>query len=155
MPQQIPLTKGFYALVDDEDFERVNAYKWTLDNNGYAVRKVNRRKVMRHRFVLDAPAGFDVDHINHDILDNRRENVRIATRSQNSVNRGPKPGSTSIYKGVFWHRRDERWQAKLGVNGKSLDLGQFADEAQAAKAYDAAAHSAFGEFAYLNFPKSF
>jgi hypothetical protein len=153
MAQQIVLTKGGIALIDDEDYERVSLHKWTLDSNGYAVRKVNRRKVLLHRFILDASPGFDVDHSNHNPLDNRRENLRICTRSQNSVNRGPKPGCTSRYKGVCWHRRSERWRAKLCVNGKFLYLGEFVDETKAAMAYDAAAYSVFGEFAYLNFPK--
>lgn len=151
------------ALVSDEDYERVNQYKWSFDpdsRGGYAVRKVfverdgqrQQRKIMMHRFILGAPVGWDVDHGNHNGLDNRRGNIRLATRSQNCANRGAKPNSGSQYKGVHWHKRDKRWHASICVSGAKKFLGSFTDEESAALAYDAAALAAWGEFAHLNFP---
>jgi len=156
MTKQIPLTKGQFALIDDEDYERVGQYKWTLDKNGYAVRKAggrkNPKKLMLHRFILEAPAGHDVDHINRDSLDNTRANLRICTRSQNNANRISLPGSSSQYKGVSWNRNRQRWQVFQCAYGNRRYLGYFVSEAEAAIAYDDAAYESFGDFARLNFP---
>lgn len=157
MCKQIPLSRGKYALVSDADFERVNQYKWSLDTNGYAVRKIvvhrdgekRQRKILLHRFILDAPNGLDVDHINHDELDCRRANLRLATRSQNNANSGPVRG---LYKGVSFRQTQKRWHANIRINGQRLHLGSFADATDAARAYDRIAYLAWGEFAYLNFP---
>lgn len=159
MCKQVPLSQGKTALIDDEDYERVVLHKWCCDRNGYVVRKIfvsrdgkkQPRKIMLHRFILNAPPGMDVDHINHDLLDNRRSNIRLATRSQNSANRPSKSGSSSRYKGVVWHERVNPWRAKIAVNGKQQHLGYFATEEEAAHAYDKAAYAAWGEFAHLNF----
>ena len=155
MCREIPLSRGRVALVSDEDYERVSAHKWSLDRNGYAVRVTGarpRRKVMLHRFILDAPRGFDVDHINGDLLDTRRTNIRLATRAQNNANTGPRPGSTSRYKGVRLAEGGRVWLAEISVNSHKRTIGRFADETAAALAYDAAAAAAWGEFARLNFP---
>jgi hypothetical protein len=80
--KKIPLTKGKFAIVDDSDFERVNAFHWTCNTDGYATSKVGPM----HRFILDAPKGTQVDHRNHDTLDNRRENIWLCTPSQNRLN---------------------------------------------------------------------
>jgi hypothetical protein len=105
-----------------------------------------------HRFVLDAPSGFDVDHINKDKLDNRRFNLRLASRSQNCANSGPRAG-TSLYKGVRWVKERSAWRASIGFNYHYRTLGDFGDEQSAALAYDRAAYATWGEFAYLNFPE--
>lgn len=151
--KRVSLSGGKFAIVSDCDFPKVNRYKWSADRNGYAVRMVQdgsrRRKVLMHRFILDAPAGAEVDHANGDKLDNRRSNLRLATKSQNNANRGPYTGT---YKGVSWHKRDRRWQSQIRINGSQRHLGTFADPVSAALAYDRAARAAWGEFAYLNFP---
>lgn len=156
MTKEIPLTKGHVALIDDDDYERVSQYKWTFDNNGYAVRKAgghkNPKKIMLHRFILDAPAGFDVDHIDHDLLNNVRSNLRVCNRSQNNANRLSLAGSTSQYKGVSWNSKREYWQVYQTAYGKRRWLGHFQNEVEAALAYDDAAFAAFGDFARLNFP---
>lgn len=85
--KQIPLTQGKFAIVDDEDFERVNAFKWQYHCDGYAT----SQKSKMHRFILNAPKGMVVDHKNHDGLDNRKENIWICTNSQNQLNRNPNP----------------------------------------------------------------
>jgi hypothetical protein len=159
MTKEIPLTKGRVALIDDEDYERVSQYKWSFDNNGYAVRKSggskNPKKVMLHRFILDAPTGFDVDHANHDSLDNTRVNLRICNRSQNNANRISLPGSSSQYKGVSWNTERQYWKVFHAAYGVRRSLGSFHDEVEAAIAYDDAAYAAFGNFARLNFPERF
>lgn len=160
MSRQIPLSRGLVALVSERDFERVSRYKWSCDGNGYACRmesyyvdgKRQRRKIMLHRFILGAPAHLQVDHINHNILDNRRENIRLVTRRQNRANSRPKRTGTSRYKGVHWHRRDQKWCAMIRAGGVKYHLGTFANEAEAAKAYDRAARKLVGPMAYLNFP---
>ena len=157
MTKEVPLTRGQFALVDDQDYERVSQYKWTLDKNGYAVRKAggrkNPKKIMLHRFIMDAPTGYDVDHVDHDLLNNTRRNLRICTRSQNNANRISLPGSSSQYKGVSWNASRGLWQVFQTAYGKRRWLGTFDDERRAAMAYDDAAYAAFGDFAYLNFPK--
>jgi hypothetical protein len=92
-----------------------------------------------------------VDHINRDSLDNRRANLRLATRSQNNMNRSGRKGASSKYKGVSWYKSRKRWRAMIKVEGKRKSLGYFESEAEAAKVYDEAARKYQGEFAYQNF----
>jgi len=160
MAVSIPLTRGAVTLVSDEDYEWIGQYKWCLDNNGYAVGKRRilgedgehrTKKVLLHRFIMDAPKGLDVDHINHVLLDNRRENLRIATRSQNTANGYVQQGK-SHFKGVYAYKCADKWRAGICVNGVRKHIGVFSTQEDAGLAYDAAAFAAWGEFAYLNFP---
>jgi len=97
--------------------------------------------------------GLVVDHINCDGLDNRRANLRLATRQQNKCNSRPSShGGTSRYKGVWWEKDKRKWRAAVGFNGKIKHLGAFDNEIEAAKARDAAAKKYHGQFAWLNFP---
>jgi hypothetical protein len=112
------------------------------------------KKILMHREIMKAGDGKFCDHINHNGLDNRKANLRLATHSQNAWNRRKsKVKSRSKYKGVSWYNKDERWSARIHVNRKNKFLGIFADEVEAAKAYDKAAQKYFGEFAELNFNK--
>jgi len=105
-----------------------------------------------HRKILKAPDSFIVDHINHNGLDNRKANLRLATHSQSACNRRKSSAKTwSKYKGVSWRISDKRWSAAIGINNRAKWLGLFTDEISAAKAYDAAARKYHGEFASLNF----
>ena len=103
-----------------------------------------------HRVIMDAPKGMHVDHINGNGLDNRRENLRLCTNSQNHMNRKTHRDSSSKYKGVSWNKRNSKWQAYIGSGIKRKNLGYFASESDAAKAYDIKAKECFGEFARLN-----
>lgn len=160
MPKTIPLSRGKFALVSDCDYERASQFKWSLDVNGYACRmesyvgsdgKRKRRKVLLHRFILDAPPHLQVDHIDHDKLDNRRQSLRLVTRTQNRANSRPRRNSSSRYKGVHWHKRDQCWCVMLRTNGVKYWIGTFQDEVDAARAYDRKARELIGAYAYLNF----
>jgi hypothetical protein len=109
-----------------------------------------------HREVINPPAHLDVDHINHNGLDNRKANLRPVTQAQNCLNRPykiyKKKISSSKYKGVTWHKRMKKWTAQICYQGKHKSLGYFDDETDAAKAYDDAAKKHHKEFAVLNFP---
>ncbi len=156
----IPLTQGQFAIVDNEDFEHLNQYKWYAFRRSeaysyYAIRNVgrkpNRHSERMHNRIMNAPDGMEIDHRNHNSLDNRRCNLRICTRSQNMGNtRGCKHHS-SKFKGVSWNKENKNWRAIIGFNYKQINIGSFAIEADAAKAYDRKAKELFGEFANLNF----
>jgi len=161
MSKTIPLTRGYVAIVDDEDYERVARWSWYYQL-GYAFRTKRKTDVNQpgaiamHRFILNAPKGIDVDHINNDDkLDNRRSNLRLATNGQNGHNgrkytRHGKPCS-SPYKGVGWSRSAGKWTSRIAVDKKLIWLGLFSNEIDAARAYDAAARKLHGEFARTNF----
>ena len=153
---------GLVALVDDEDFERVNQYKWWRTQrrrkSNYAQGRVKgRRMILLHRFVLgieDKPTPH-IDHINRDGLDNRRCNLRLVTNSQNQQNSkkrrayGGKPTS-SQFKGVCFHSGHKTWGASFRKDNKSYHIGYFNTEIEAAKAYNKFAKENFGKFARLN-----
>lgn len=151
----IPVTRGLCAVIDDADFDLVGSFKWhTLmqPTNTYAVRNVKlqdgRWGTERMHVVL---TGWpETDHANGDGLDNRRANLRRATRSQNSLN-GSSRGGSSPFKGVSL--KEGRWRARIKVNYREIYLGRFSTPEEAAKAYDDAARDLAGEFAALNFPR--
>lgn len=154
MAKKIWLTRGAVAIVDDADYDELMRYRWCLNAQGYAVRGYRKNGVKHmvrmHRAVIgDACAGLEVDHINGDKLDNRRCNLRVATRSENAVNRDSQPHS-SKYRGVRKTKGRSMWTARICVNRKDIHLGQYKTEREAAKAYDDAATKYFGGFARLN-----
>jgi hypothetical protein len=156
MAREIELTQGKVALVDDADYECLNRLKWyAVCNHGhyYAYREMSKDKFMlMHRLILNAPAGLFVDHRDGDGLNNQRDNLRLATNSQNLFNRGKTKLNTSGYKGVSWNDRKKRWMVRVEANGQSHFVGYFDDPEEAASAYDVAARELHGEFAFLNFP---
>jgi hypothetical protein len=153
---RIPLPHGLFTIVDAEDAPRATTgLKWHLDADGYVVRGGGRNKARNeklHRVVMNAPKGVEVDHINGDKLDNRKCNLRFVTHTQNCVNAGLRKHNKSGYKGVSWEPRATAWRVYIRVNGKQIHLGHFKDVEDAARAYDAAAVEAWGEFAFRNFP---
>lgn len=158
MSKLIPLSgqhgQGHSALVNDSDYETLNNYTWHLGNNGYVKTFVGGRKnlkcLLMHRLIMNPPDDHEVDHISGDPLDNRRENLRIVTRSQNARNLRRHKQFSSRFKGVGWNARRSIWEVKLTLNGRSIYSGQFTSELEAAHAYNAAAIKHFGEFASLN-----
>ncbi|MBW8001156.1 MAG: hypothetical protein FVQ80_03940 [Planctomycetes bacterium] len=105
-----------------------------------------------HREIKNAPEHLVVDHIDHDGLNNRKENLRLCTYAQNAKNIKSCAKKSSIYKGVYWHKGTKKWAVQITCDGKSHHLGYFDDQTAAAKAYDIAATKLHGEFASLNFP---
>lgn len=149
----IKLTQGRFTLVDDQDHETFGKVKWCV-SNGYVARGVggrkNRKTLLLHKEIMKTPKGMDTDHINGDKLDNRRENLRIATRSQNMANLANPINNKSGYKGVIWYKRDKNWRAFIKVDYKQIHLGYFDDKTEAAKAYNLAALEKYGKYAFLN-----
>lgn len=132
-----------YVIIDDEDVELVSQYNWYLHTYGYVSATINCKKVLMHRLLMGNPS-LDVDHINGDRLDNRRENLRLATRSQNLANRKLNKNNTTGYRGVSFYRG--RWRATVG---KEL-VGYFKTKEAAVKARTEAACKKYGEFARFN-----
>lgn len=152
--RQIPLTKGYSAIVDDEDYDFLMQWKWHVvvgPKHVYAMRNSapvdgRRHHILMHRVLNDTPEGFDTDHANGNSLDNRRSNLRTATRTQNMWNRAPNRRCASRHKGVSWHRQHRKWVAAIQVNGRRRHIGLFDDEDAAAAAYAARARKEFGDF---------
>jgi len=160
--KKIPLTKGFVALVDDEDYARVSQYKWcALTRNNYdtvyAVRAVRIggkcKTIMLHRLILNLPRSRkpEVDHKDNNGLNNQKQNLRICTYSENGANQRKTRGASSKYKGVHWDKGRSKWRSEINVAGCRISLGRFSSEEEAGEAYDKAAYRAFGSFAKLNF----
>lgn len=130
-----------FAVVDAEDYERVSAHRWYRKPDGYVVRNVakedgGQQTLSLHRFVLGLGPGDPehVDHCNHDLLDNRRENLRRCTHQQNHENRRPNRGSTSRFRGVSWAKDRGKWKAYAKRDGIVHNLGYFDVEQEAADA---------------------
>lgn len=154
MTKSIPLTQGKFAIVDDEDFEELNKYKWYF-YHGYAARTLwpSRKNIYMHRNIIYVDSGMEIDHKNGNKLDNRRLNLRIATHSQNSKNQRIPKNNTSGFKGVTLNKRDGNWTSQIKVDGKHIFLGNYVLAEDAALAYDKAACKYFGKFANVNFQK--
>jgi hypothetical protein len=160
--KEIVLTNGMVALIDDEDYERVSQHTWIADyrkcSHDWTPRAwIGGKYVLMSRFILQPPDDVNIDHANHNPLDNRRENMRPCNHQQNAANR-PKPNRkptarSSRFKGVVYDPQFKRWRARIGIDYKQMHLGTFATETEAARAYDRAAREHFGEFAYLNLPE--
>ena len=156
--------RGLNAIVDDDVAEELSKYRWHCNSKGYACRSVNcgmrggRQKnhyVRLHREVLrfagvEIPDGYHADHINRNPLDNRLANLRIVTSAQNNQNQRIRQGGSSRYKGVCWNKHASKWVAQIKHNGTLMHLGTFANQPDAARAYDEGATRLFGEFAHTN-----
>ena len=154
--KKIKLTQGQYTLVDNEDYDWLNQWKWCFDGKRYAVRtqriglrKNNKQVWFRmHRVLLKIPKGYEIDHINRDTLDNRRSNLRMATIQQNKCNTSIRSDNTTGFKGVSWNGR--RWRSNIQSNKRQYHLGNFLTKEEAALAYNQAAINLHKEYAYLN-----
>lgn len=162
----IPLTKGLFAQVDDEDFEYLSKWKWHAASKGrnsgfYAARRARvheylvgtvKPNIWMHRVLMNPVIGLEVDHRNNDGLNNQRFNLRICTHPQNTMNIPVYRTSTVGFKGATFRKRSNRWESYIKLDGVPSYLGSFESPELAAKAYDKAAIEYFGEFANLNFP---
>ena len=155
--KEIQLTQGKVALVDDEDFEYLNQWKWCahkLSKNvfqamHYAGKSNRFRIISMHRVIMNPPSNLIVDHKDHNMLNNQKANLRICTRAQNMYNKLP----LGKYKGAYYKKvgKNTYIVARIMYNYKTYHLGYFKTLEEAAHAYDKKAKELFGEFACLNF----
>ena len=164
--KHIPLTQGKFALVDDEDYDWLMQWKWQArksDRTYYAVRTclcwlpgvANRHTIRMHRVIMNVPQEMQIDHINHDGLDNCKGNLRICTNTENRYNSKPRSHRSSKYKGVTLSTSRPKgvwrcWQSRIGNKNIKHHLGSYYTQEEAADAYDQKAKILFGEFAYIN-----
>jgi len=158
--KEIKLNRGFSAKVDDEDYDFLNQWKWYAFTNKYtfyAVRQPSRKEgprklIFMHRIIINTPENLEVDHIDHNGLNNQKINLRNCTRGQNQKNRINKKVFSSPYKGVFYDRKYIR--SVIYLKHKAIHLGTFKTEESAALAYNKAAIQYHKKFANLNIIKS-
>lgn len=155
---KIPLTKSKFAIVDDDDYKVLSKHKWHYTNSntskkqGYAARRVLGIIELMQFYIMPKITGMHIDHINGNSLDNRKCNLRYCTITENNWNsrKITNRKTTSSYKGVSWHSERNKWRANAYINGKQTFLGYFADEKEAAYAYNLAVKQHHGIFAWLN-----
>ena len=156
--KEIQLTQGYVALVDDENYEWINGFKWCMRkdrNNVYAKRAIRvngRHKTIQMHYLImgENPLKLMIDHRDGDGLNNRKENLRFCTNQENQMNSRSQKNSSSIHKGVYWNKKDGKWMARICISGHQIYLGSFDIEVDAAIAYNTAAIKYYGEFAKLN-----
>ncbi len=147
---------GQQFLFDKEYYDVVKQYCWRMNNMGYVVAsdKPNGKKILYwlHHLVMNVSNDIIVDHIHGEAsrYDNRKSNLRIATKSQNCMNRKKPSNNTSSVKGVRWHKATSKWQTSIGVNGKQIYLGVYSDFDEAVNARKEAEEKYFGEWSYEN-----
>ena len=142
---------GRSFLFDEEDLPFVKSSTWAIGKDGYVHGRNGGKKVRFHRLIMDVKDGEVVDHINGDPSDCRKENLRIATQHQNSMNHSLNKNSTTGFKGVCLDKRYNKYMAHIHPDRKMKFLGYYDDPVEAALAYDKAASFYFGEYANLNF----
>lgn len=154
MTKEIITKKGKIVLVDDADYDYLSQFTWQTTKQNYVFwAKRGEKDTLIHRLVMNAPDGVMVDHKDRNPLNNQKANLRFATKEQQSWNYGPLRSrkATSKYKGVSFSTEKGKWRVFIAAYSKRHFLGEFHDEIEAAKAYDAVAKELHGEFAYLNF----
>ena len=159
---RIPLSQGRFAKVDPEDYLWLAQFRWSAKISPhavYAVRTVQvagkSKRLFMHREIMNTPDDMLCDHMNHDGSDNRKANLRNCNYSQNNANRRSSPHASSRYTGVSWDKRRRKWAAAIRKDGVCKNLGLYASEEEAARAYDAAAWALHNVYANLNFPEHY
>lgn len=151
------LTQGTRCIVDTDEWKNLKDFSWYAGGHKHR-RYVTSQKTVAgkrtvyymHRMITGCPDGLMVDHINHDTLDNRKQNLRVCTNQENQFNKKAKVTAKTNYKGVYFFRRTSRWYAQICLNGKNKHLGYYKTELEAAVAYNNAANRHYGAFSYLN-----
>ncbi len=145
----------YFAQVDDEDYNELIKYHWSVclcKGGPYATLSTAKGKIKMHRLIMQVnDPNILIDHKDRDGLNNKKNNLRVATHKQNQINTTSRKGSTSKYLGVCLPTGTTRWKAGIRVSGKWVHLGYFGSESDAARAYDSAAKKYHKEFANLNF----
>jgi hypothetical protein len=136
--------------VSDEDYDELSKYHWHVDINGGVSGRPNKVRTLMHRYIMKPNINEEVDHIDGNRMNNQRSNLRIATSSQNKMNRGPRKDNTSGYKGVSWHSQNNKWTARIKAGDKYLHLGLFDNIEDAKNAYNKSAIELHKEFAWIN-----
>jgi hypothetical protein len=154
MAKEIILTQGKVAIVDDEDFEYLNQFKWYANNNyvgrSITVSKNKQKHILIHRFIMKPDKGMLIDHLDGNPLNNQKNNLRICTHSDNMRNCKISIKNTSGYKGVSFVKKKNTYKSAIKFNKRTIYLGYYIDPIDAARAYNTAAIKYFGEFAKLN-----
>jgi hypothetical protein len=159
--KNISLPNKQFTIIDDDNFNDISKYSWRLVGAGYVSRGVRlkakyggKHKIFYlHREIMGAKKGEEVDHINHNKLDNRKSNLRICNHRQNHLNRKGDSMSSSGFKGVSFkgnNCKDRPWCTRIFTNKKEIYLGNYATPQEAAKVYNIAAKKYFGDYAFLN-----
>lgn len=162
--KRIELTQGQVAFIDEEDYDLISRIKWYANKSKrkqhvYGFRAVATcncpfstkfHTIYMHRLVMHCPESKEVDHRDHNTLNNQKLNLRICTHAENQANARSNRLTSSCYKGVSWRMRSKKWVAAIQVNKKVKHLGYFTNEQDAARCYDNAAAKCFGEFAHFN-----
>lgn len=140
--------KGEPFYFDKEDYDLIKKYTWYIGKNGYvsSTTEKHSRITYLHRLVMNAPYGKYIDHINHNPLDNRKENLRIVTNGQNLMNASIRKNNTSGIRGV--NKQNNKWRARIQIDGNCIELGNFYNKEDAIKARKDAEEKYFGEYAY-------
>lgn len=142
-----------YILVSEQDYDLVYKHRWNIQKFGntyYAMTKMGGKKVSMHRYILKPEPTLEVDHMNHNGLDNRRENIRVVTKAENMRNRQKTKGNRRRYKGVYFDTRVNKWVAFVNSDNKRKYLGQFKTAREAAIAFNEAALKYYGPNTWLN-----
>ena len=160
---KIILSKDKIALIDNEDYDLINQYKWCAvwDNfNWYAVTSLPRLngsqiKLKMHQLIMGRIVDKEIDHKDGDGLNNQKYNLRFCTNMENQQNQKKcktynKRQTSSIFKGVHWNKLSKKWQAQITYRKKHIHLGFFKVETEAALAYNNASLKYFTEYAKLN-----
>ena len=148
----VKLTQNKEAFVDDEDYEYISKWKWYY-KQGYACRNIpdngKQKTVLMHTCIIHCPMYKDIDHINRNKLDNQRENLRLATRSENQINSSKKIGSSGL-KGVLLKKGRTKYHSLIEWKKRKIFIGSYHTKEEAANMYNLYAYQLYGEFAYLN-----
>lgn len=132
-------SNGTKFYFDESDFDTIKKYTWSVTGSNYVCTQHNKKFILMHRLLLDAPNHLQVDHINHNTLDNRRCNIRLSTVSQNNVNKN--------FKG-YTRRKNGKFEVSMRINGKYSYLGRFNTEKEAKKYRNEIARKVYGDFVY-------